>query len=373
MTDTPATDPPVESLVRTGCRLHAYAQFAAYEQPVPWLWHGYVARQTITLLTGQWKVGKTTLLAALLARLGPGGDLAGRTVTPGRAVVITEEGAVLWARRLARHTVGDWATFAFRPFGRKPLDRQWQSLLDDLADLHVARPIDLVVIDPLVAVLPGRQESSAEAMTDVLRPLRDLAARGPGVLLLHHPRKGSAVAGQGARGTGALPAFVDVLMEMHWPGPPAAENRRRRLTAWSRHDETPRRVLVELSADGREYAVVADDDAGAANEFDDLAEAAVRSAPGLTVRDVVERWPAGLGSGSERVIFRRLDRLTATGRLRRTGGGHRGSPYRYWPAGAAGDAEAAGDEHDEQPSPAADGFARDGGDGTVLKFWTRGG
>jgi hypothetical protein len=226
-----------------------------------------------------------------------------------------------------------------------------------------------------VAVLPGRQEASAEAMTDVLRPLRNLTVRGPGVLLLHHPRKGTAVGGQGARGTGALPAFADVLVEMHWPGPPAADTRRRRLTAWARHDDTPRRVLLELSADGRDYAVVANDAADAANEFDDLAEAAVRSAPGLTVRDVVERWPAGLGSGSERAVFRRLDRLTASGRLRRTGGGHRGSPYRYWPMAGAepgGEGERIGGDGDDQPPPAEDGFfERDGGDHAILKLWTR--
>src|SRR5581483_4031764 len=56
-------------------------------------------------------------------------------------------------------------------------------------------------------------------MTDALRPVRALASAGPGVLLLHHPRKGSALGGQGARGAGALPAFVDVLVEMQRAGP----------------------------------------------------------------------------------------------------------------------------------------------------------
>jgi hypothetical protein len=197
---TPVPPPGDESLALTGCRLFCRSQIAHLDQPVPWLWHGYVARYHLTLLTGQWKIGKTTLLAALLARLGDGGELAGRPVTPGRAVVITEEGAGLWLKRLAKHGIGDWVRFAFNPFVRKPLPRQWQYLLDDLAALHRDRRIDLVVIDPLAVVLPGREEASAAAMTDALRPVRALAAGGPGVLLLHHPRKGYALGGQGARG-----------------------------------------------------------------------------------------------------------------------------------------------------------------------------
>jgi hypothetical protein len=335
MSDPHIPDPPAdepEMLVRTACRLHARSQIAHLDQPVPWLWHGYLARHFVTLLTGQWKVGKTTLLTALLARMGAGGTLAGRAVTPGRAVVLTEEGAALWAPRLARHAVGDWAAFAFRPFVRKPEQRQWQFLLDDLADLHARRPIDLVVIDPLVAALPGREESSGEAMAEALRPVRELAARGPAVLLLHHPRKGTAVGGQSARGTGVLPAFADVLVEMGWPDPPAAESRRRRLTAWARFADTPRRVLVELSADGREYAVLADDGADGTDDTDAAVATVVRSRPGATVREVGEHWPANVPPLGEQALSRRLNRLMMAGRMTRSGAGHKGSPYRYWVA-----------------------------------------
>ena len=36
--------------------------------PLSWLWRGYLAHGFLTLLTSQWKTGKTTLLAVLLAR-----------------------------------------------------------------------------------------------------------------------------------------------------------------------------------------------------------------------------------------------------------------------------------------------------------------
>src|SRR5262245_606790 len=57
-----------------------------------WLWQGYVKRGGVTLFTGQWKSGKTTLVSLLLARMKTGGELAGLPVTSGRAVVLSEEG-----------------------------------------------------------------------------------------------------------------------------------------------------------------------------------------------------------------------------------------------------------------------------------------
>lgn len=318
-----------ESLVRTSCRLFRPSQIAHLARPVPWLWHGYLARGSLGLLTGQWKMGKTTLLAALLARMGVGGELAGRRVSPGRAVVITEEGAGLWLQRFARHGIGDWASFAFAPFVHKPLPRQWGYLLADLTDLHREERLDLVVIDPLVMVLPGQEETSAAAMTDALRPVRELAERGPAVLFLHHPRKGPAPGGQGSRGTGALPAFVDFLLELHWAGPPVQENRRRRLLAWSRHEETPRRTLLELSADGTDYTLPVDAADEPADEVQRVLEGLLRASPGLTARELAERWPAGAERPRSRALRGRLRESCDTGRLECHGRGHRHDPYRF--------------------------------------------
>src|SRR5829696_1933911 len=66
---------------------------------VPWLWRGYLAAGNLTLLTSQWKAGKTTLVATLLARLATGGTLAGLPVRAGRAVVVSEEAVDHWQAR----------------------------------------------------------------------------------------------------------------------------------------------------------------------------------------------------------------------------------------------------------------------------------
>src|SRR5688572_19719856 len=67
-----------------------------------WIWPGYLARGAVTLLTSQWKAGKTTLLSLLLARLKGGGEVGGLTVQPARAVVVTEEPLDLWRERHER-------------------------------------------------------------------------------------------------------------------------------------------------------------------------------------------------------------------------------------------------------------------------------
>jgi hypothetical protein len=51
-------------------------------QGAAWVRQGYLARGHVTLLSSQWKMGKTTLLSVLLSRMATGGALAGLGVAP---------------------------------------------------------------------------------------------------------------------------------------------------------------------------------------------------------------------------------------------------------------------------------------------------
>jgi hypothetical protein len=66
-------------------RVGGEAMDSAPVSPHAWLWEGYLAQGDITLLTSQWKSGKTTLVSVLLAKMAAGGELAGLRVHPGRA------------------------------------------------------------------------------------------------------------------------------------------------------------------------------------------------------------------------------------------------------------------------------------------------
>jgi hypothetical protein len=299
---------------------------------VPWLWDGYLAPSNITLLTSQWKTGKTTLLGVLLARRAAGGTLAGRALKPGRTAVVCEEDAGHWEQRRRTLDFGNDVAFFCRPFeGHKPIMREWQGLINSIALLSRDRPIDLAVFDPLAPFLPGRSENHAELMLEALMPLDHLLSHGIAVLLLHHPRKGRALDGQAARGSGALLGHADIVVEMH-PYPGAGEaDRRRVLRAQSRYPATPRQLVIEWSADGTDYlarGTAADEEFR--QHWLELMPYLASAPDKLTRRELRALLPLGRGAPTDRTLWRWLERAVAEGLLLREGTGHRDEQFRYW-------------------------------------------
>ena len=135
--------------------------------PPDWLWDGYLAGGAVTLLTSQWKSGKTTLVSVLLARMakgggalpaarcGPGGRLScPRRPRPTRSMRDQRLGSRAERRVLVPAVPG-------------PADvDQWQAMIDQLVARRAADGLDLVVIDPLVSFLPVRSENNANLMLD---------------------------------------------------------------------------------------------------------------------------------------------------------------------------------------------------------------
>lgn len=125
----PAELPVVDGLGLTMTEVHAAA-----DAGINWLWQGYLAPGNVTLLTSQWKTGKTTLIAILLARLLEGGSLCGQALARGRAVVVSEEGNTHWSLRGRKLGIGDNVRFICRPFRGKPRVDEWQGLIDRLTE-----------------------------------------------------------------------------------------------------------------------------------------------------------------------------------------------------------------------------------------------
>ena len=165
-------------------------------------------------------------------------------------------------------------------------------------------------------------------MTDVLRPLRQLAKAGPCVVLAHYSPKGTPRDGQFSRGTDALPAFVDCQIEMHWMGRAGSDNRRRRLLAWSRHDETPRRLTIELPPGSTVFSVVPEE-AIPQDEITRTLLELVAANPGSTARELWDAWRPTEGRPRLRLVNDRMQALAAFGQVQREGAGHRFEPYRY--------------------------------------------
>jgi hypothetical protein len=294
-----------------------------------WLWHGYLAPGNVTLLTSLWKSGKSTLIAVLLARMKNGGMLAGLPVRPGRAVVISEEDPALWVERSRLVDLDGHVRWFCQPFRGKPRAEDWHELLGHVARLHAQQRVDLLVIDALANLSPTRSENDAVQMLEAVKPLQALTARGVGTLLSHHPRKGLTVAGQAARGSGALSGYVDIILEMQAISP-RPDDRRRRLRAYSRHAATPKSLVLAWTADGTDYISL-----GPSAEPDyahgwPVLQGILEQAEGpLTRRAILRRWPDTALAPASPTLWKWLGRGVEEGRVLQTGRGHRKDPFRY--------------------------------------------
>jgi len=296
----------------------------------PWLWHGYLAPESVTLLTSLWKSGKSTLIAVLLAQLEAGGKLAGLPLAAGRAVVLSEEPASLWARRNRALGFGPHVSWYCQPFLGRPRMEDWQLLLDEIERMHQQEKIDLLVIDSLAKLAPLSSGNDAGEMLKALQPLERLTQAGMSVLISHHPRKGRPRPGQAARGSGALLAFVDIIIEMERVSRRNLKDRRRRIRAFSRYSETPSKWVIELAADGVDYASLGpsgepDFDQGWPVMKSILDQAEDR----LTWRQIAQRWPEHLPRPAKTTINRWIDQLLQHHQILREGRGIRNDPYVY--------------------------------------------
>jgi hypothetical protein len=299
--------------------------------PLTWLWHGYLGPGKVTLLTSQWKSGKTTLLSLLLARMQHGGQLLGLAVAAGKAFVISEESQADWRERFGRLGIRDNVDLLCRPFTAQPGMDGWLALLDTAAAMHHRAGCDLVVIDSLACFLPAHSENSAGALLECLTPLQRLSAAGMSVLLLHHPRKGKTLAGQAARGSGALPSFVDIIIEMGHYAHPDDLDRRRRLVAFSRHDDTPRHLLIELNDDGTDYVVLQSGlEAALGDSWPAVLHALMEAQSKLTRQEILENWSPDYHKPDSTTLWRWLSRAVAAGIVRQEGTGRPRDPFRYW-------------------------------------------
>jgi hypothetical protein len=307
------------------------AREAALQSRVDWLWHGYLAPGCLTLFTGPWKLGKTTLIAALLGRMATGGELAGQTVRPGRVLVLSDESLELWHRRILEFDIGDHVGLLCKPFCGHPLPEEWDGLVNYLTQLHADEGLDLVVIDSLASFMVGRDENNAKSMMQTLLPLQRLTNKGVALLMVHHPRRQRSAPGHTMRGSGALPASVDILLEMDWFQRDDETDRRRQLYAYSRFAETTHRQVCEWTAGSRDYRSLGNFRDTAFTDSWEVLRLVFEDATGkLKRQEIFAQWPSDYPRPDPLTVWRWLDQALARELICRDGLGRRSSPYRYW-------------------------------------------
>jgi hypothetical protein len=297
-----------------------------------WLWHGYLAAEEVTLLSALWKAGKTTLLAHLLKALETGGTFCGQEVVASTVLYVSEERAGRWAARRDDIGIGDHVHFLIRPFLQKPRHKDWLDLLDYVANCLAKQPFDLVIFDTLSNLWPVQNENDAGEVGEALMPLHQLTGRA-GLGLVHHNRKGDGKEATASRGSGALAAFCDTIIELRRFDANDREDRRRVLSGYGRWEETPAEVVIEWDALKGYRSLGTTTDATRSARWKTIRELLPTQSPGQTAAEIWTTWPDDKVKPAKRTLELDLQNGAAAGQWSMSGAGKKGDPFRFWTHG----------------------------------------
>lgn len=315
------------------------------------LWDGYLYRGEVTLFTALWKVGKTTLLAHLLRAFERGGDFCGRTVRPGKVLYVTEETEGRWAQRRDQLGIADHVEFLVRPFPGRPDFGRWMEFLWHLKALIGERSYDVVTFDTFANLWPIKDENDAAQTQAALMPLHALGSVG--TLGVHHNRKSDGMEATAARGSGALSGFVDTIIECRRYNAGDRKDRRRVLTGYGRHDETPEELVVELTEAGQFVPQGDRDMVRAVTLAPTLLSIMPGSPPGMSADEVLDAWTLD-GKPGRQQLYAALHAGLDARLWRCQGSGKRGDPRRYWQVPAADPSSISSPYRDGDERPISD-------------------
>ena len=278
------------------------------------VWQDILRTGTVTLLYSKPKEGKSFLTMGLVAAMTRGAEFLGRPVARSGAVFVTEEGPEVMQNRIDNFgaTAGELAYF-YR-FDPRLKDWRFEDVMANAAAVAQRDGHKLLILDTLHAWTSGEYnlETNPEQARVFFEYLRALAKHsGYAVLVLHHSKKWSIQ----ARGWAALRHSLDTLIRLETPD----QNRSHRVLHLSSHlSGTPKRIDYEYSRLGGFEAA----------EGVSAQEAVWRRLPcegaGLTVDELMRR--TGFGRS---IVYRVLSELVDQERIKVTGEGRKGVPWRY--------------------------------------------
>lgn len=288
----------------------------------PWVCEWVIARGLVTLLSGVPKGGKSTFLAALLGCVLRGEPFADLPVERSGVVYVSEEDASTLKDKIRRFGLEDAHYLTRSELFPKP---SFTELVSQVAAVAHQEKASVIVFDTLAALAGmGRDaEKDAGAMQEVADQVLALAREGFAVVLVHHLKKGDeSEEGEGARGSSALTAAVDIIAELRRVKDNKASPARE-LRLFERFEGAPAEpICLELGA--RAYRLVGDPEALRLKMLKDRLLRTLRDVGGGPVKrqdlaDSVKGNAQGLGLA--------LDAMVAEGLVTRTGAGKPGNPF----------------------------------------------
>lgn len=296
------------------------SELSAESYEIDWIWEGYIARGHQTLFSALWKVGKSTLISQLLKSIQEGKSLAGQSTKPTKVLILSEESEAIWARRKDELDLSLDCWVWCRPIKQKPNYYQWVELLEKSADFCEKNDIGLFIIDTLSSFWSARDENNASEVDAALIPINNLLNKNIAVLLVHHFRKSGGQEGVASRGSGSLSSKSDFLLEFSRLDGNNIKDTQRVLRAYSRFEETPSEVVIEL-VDGEYVTKGTKAEVAREAKLRNVLSILSDSEDGLTVNDILEGWDTGeFGSKpTKRTLRNYIETLLEDGRVVQTG------------------------------------------------------
>jgi hypothetical protein len=294
-----------------------------------WIARPWVAKGAATEIDGKIKsAGKTTFVSHLIKAVVDGKLFMGDRTKRTRVVYLTEQPPASFRKVLERAGLTDCEDVLILPW-HETMGSPWPVVARAAADKAQEFGAELLVIDTLgqFAGIKGDAENSAGAAHEAMEPIQEAAARGLGVCLTRHERKGGGEVGESGRGSSAFGGAVDIILSIR-RGDGNVRPTVRVIESLSRFEETPDKLVIEL-IEGK-YRSIGDATAFAEEE----ARAAILDALPAT-RETALTTSELLDKLKEQDVKRTaaqsaLAEIVQDGAVTRTGGGKKGDPYRYF-------------------------------------------
>ena len=281
-----------------------------------WIWENFIARGNVTLLSALWKAGKTTFLRCLFVAMKNEEEFAGQPTKNTKVLIVSEEAKGEWVEGregLSKEEVENILVWS-RPIRVKPNLRQWVNIVQEITNVCLEQEVGMVVIDTLTTFWPIDNENDSAQVIKALVPLYSFTESNIAVLLVHHFRKGGGTEAQASRGSGALPGFVDNIIE--FTRSDEGYLNRRTLKTYGRFDTVIEPIVIEFQTDGKYKTLGEPWVVSKVARVERVVKYFNETNKPLSIPEIVFLWNADGGNISSRTIRRYVYELVEKGILK---------------------------------------------------------